>query len=304
MRDGLRRARGIAAAARAPGDKPGVRPGSRQASPATGSLHHSDHVATIAGGSLQQIRSIDTHRLTDLRHLDIVIASDGTTDSPDPTGPPPSTPRRRAPPRRSCTPWTPDSPHLVQRLHRRWTPRRCRYAATPGPGPPEASAWPGCSSAAAPSVADYFLDLRTRKESAGLRSRRHRRRPDWTTKQRTEIPAIIARRAGRIPVIAVVGRSDIQCRRAGRDRHPNSARRSPTTPTATPPLTPPCRAAPGRTRPDDPTIPDRRHKRHCRPQRRHRLTEPPIPRDATNNERTVQTGKPKPRHPADPRPTG
>ena len=67
-------------------------------------------ITTIAGGSLGQIQSVDTSNLADLSHIDIVIAGDvqNPLTGPEP-GPPPSTARRRAPPRRWCTPWTPIS---------------------------------------------------------------------------------------------------------------------------------------------------------------------------------------------------
>ena len=168
-------------------------------------------ITDIAGGTLGQIRSIDTSRLTDLSHLDIVIASDVQNPLTGPDGAAAVYgPQKGASPAIVNTLDT-GLTHLIHYLTVAGQPNAARYAATPGAGAAGGIGFAGLLlGGRTVSGADYFLDLldfETHLQGCDLVITGEGRMDDQTLNGK--LPAIVAKRAGQIPVIAVVGRSDI-----------------------------------------------------------------------------------------------
>ena len=168
-------------------------------------------ITGIAGGSLGQIRSIDTSRLTDLSHIDIVIASDVQNPLTGPNGA-----AAVYGPQKGATPalvHTLDTglTHLIHYLTIAGHSDAARYASTPGAGAAGGLGFAGLLlGGRTVSGADYFLDLldfETHLQGCDLVITGEGRMDNQTLNGK--LPAIIAQRAGTIPVIAVVGRSDI-----------------------------------------------------------------------------------------------
>ena len=168
-------------------------------------------ITTIDGGSLQQIRSIDTSGLADLSQIDIVIASDVQNPLTGPNGA-----AAVYGPQKGATPaivHTLDTglTHLVHCLTVAGHPNVARYACTPGAGAAGGLGFAGMLlGGRAVSGADYFLDLldfETHLQGCDLVITGEGRMDDQT--RSGKLPAVIAKRAGHVPVIAVVGRSDI-----------------------------------------------------------------------------------------------
>ena len=117
-------------------------------------------ITGIAGGSLGQIRSIDTSRLTDLSHIDIVIASDVQNPLTGPNGA-----AAVYGPQKGATPaivHTLDTGliHLVHYLNQAGYPDAERHANTPGAGAAGGLGFAGLLlGGRTVSGADYFLDL-------------------------------------------------------------------------------------------------------------------------------------------------
>ena len=165
----------------------------------------------VNGGSLQQIRSVDTTELVDLTGIDIVIAGDVQNPLTGPDGA-----AAVYGPQKGATPdlvSTLDDGllHLVRQLSAAGYPDAQRFADTPGAGAAGGLGFAGLLlGGRTVSGADYFLDLldfETHLQGCDLVITGEGRMDDQTLNGK--LPAIIARRAGRIPVIAVVGRSDI-----------------------------------------------------------------------------------------------
>ena len=168
-------------------------------------------ITGIAGGSLGQIRSIDTSGLADLSHIDIVIASDVQNPLTGPNGAAAVYgPQKGASPAIVNTLDT-GLIHLVHYLSQAGYPDAERYANSPGAGAAGGLGFAGLLlGGRTVSGADYFLDLldfESHLQGCDLIITGEGRMDDQTLNGK--LPAIIARRAGAIPVIAVVGRSDI-----------------------------------------------------------------------------------------------
>jgi glycerate kinase len=168
-------------------------------------------ITAISGGSLGKIRSVDTNNLTDLSHVDIVIASDVQNPLTGPNGA-----AAVYGPQKGATPAMVDTldaglVHLIHYLTVAGHPDAAHYAATPGAGAAGGLGFAGLLLGGhTVSGADYFLDLlgfETHLQGCDLVITGEGRMDDQTLNGK--LPAIIARRAGQIPVIAVVGRSDI-----------------------------------------------------------------------------------------------
>lgn len=180
---------------------------------ALGAVFRDEHGRPISidGGSLSRIRSIDTTALPDLSTIEIVIASDVQNPLTGPNGA-----AAVYGPQKGATPeivQTLDTGllHLVHHLSRAGYPDAERHASAPGAGAAGGLGFAGLLlGGRAVSGADYFLDLldfETHLQGCDLVITGEGRMDDQTLNGK--LPAIIARRAGSIPVIAVVGRSDI-----------------------------------------------------------------------------------------------
>ena len=164
----------------------------------------------INSGTLHRIGSIDTTDLVDLTGIDIIIASDVQNPLTGPDGA-----ATVYGPQKGATPalvtFLDDGlTHLVHQLTLAGFAKAERFAATPGAGAAGGLGFAGLLlGGRTVSGADYFLDLLDSKHTyrAAISSHREGRMDDQTL--HGKLPAIIARRAGQVPVIAVVGRSDI-----------------------------------------------------------------------------------------------
>ncbi len=165
----------------------------------------------INGGTLRRIRSIDTEGLPDLSGVDIVIASDVQNPLTGPEGA-----AAVYGPQKGATPAMVDVldaglVHLVRQLALAGFADADRHAASPGAGAAGGLGFAGLLlGGRVVSGADYFLDLldfEKHLQGCDLVITGEGRMDDQTLNGK--LPAIIAQRAGRVPVIAVVGRSDI-----------------------------------------------------------------------------------------------
>jgi len=168
-------------------------------------------ITGIAGGSLGQIRSIDTSNLTDLSHIDIVIASDVQNPLTGPTGAAAVYGPQKGATQAIVNTLDTGLTHLVHYLTIAGHPQAARYAATPGAGAAGGIGFAGLLlGGRTVSGADYFLDLldfETHLQGCDLVITGEGRMDDQT--RNGKLPAVIAKRAGQVPVIAVVGRSDV-----------------------------------------------------------------------------------------------
>ena len=165
----------------------------------------------VNGGTLHRIRSIDTTNLVDLTGVDVVIASDVQNPLTGPDGA-----AAVYGPQKGATPelvalLDDGLTHLVQQLTLAGFAKAEQFAATPGAGAAGGLGFAGMLlGGRTVSGADYFLDLlqfEKHLQGCDLVITGEGRMDDQTLNGK--LPAIIAKRAGRIPVIAVVGRSDI-----------------------------------------------------------------------------------------------
>ena len=167
--------------------------------------------STSTAATLHRIRSIDTTNLVDLTGVEIVIASDVQNPLTGPDGA-----AAVYGPQKGATPelvtlLDDGLTHLVQQLTLAGFAKAEQFAATPGAGAAGGLGFAGMLlGGRTVSGADYFLDLldfETHLQGCDLVITGEGRMDDQTLNGK--LPAIIAKRAGRIPVIAVVGRSDI-----------------------------------------------------------------------------------------------
>jgi glycerate kinase len=165
----------------------------------------------INGGNLHRVRSIDTTNLADLTGVEIIIASDVQNPLTGPDGA-----AAVYGPQKGATPelvtlLDEGLLHLVRLLTLAGHPEAERFAASPGAGAAGGLGFAGMLlGGRIVSGADYFLDLLnfdTHLQGCDLVITGEGRMDDQTLNGK--LPAIIARRSGRVPVIAVVGRSDI-----------------------------------------------------------------------------------------------
>ncbi len=167
-------------------------------------------VVEVDGGSLRKIHSVDASGLPDLSRIEIVIASDVRNPLTGPTGA-----AAVYGPQKGATPdqvgeLDAGLRHLVTCLTDRY-PTAGRLAASAGAGAAGGLGFAGILlGGRAVSGADYFLDLlqfETHLQGRDLVITGEGRMDDQTL--HGKLPAIVARRAAPVPVIAVVGRSDI-----------------------------------------------------------------------------------------------
>lgn len=165
----------------------------------------------VNGGNLQRVRAIDTTDLTDLTGVEVIIASDVQNPLTGPDGA-----AAVYGPQKGATPehvalLDNGLLQLVNLLTRAGHPEAERFAATPGAGAAGGLGFAGLLlGGRIVSGADYFLDLlnfEIHLQGCDLVITGEGRMDDQTLNGK--LPAIIAQRAGRVPVIAVVGRSDI-----------------------------------------------------------------------------------------------
>jgi glycerate kinase len=174
-------------------------------------LDDQDRPVAVNGGTLHRIRSIDTSGLHDLTGTEIIIAGDVQN---------PLTGSQGAAavyaPQKGATPDLVTALdngliHLVQQLTVAGIPDAQRFADTPGAGAAGGLGFAGLLlGGRTVSGADFFLDLlkfETHLLGCDLVITGEGRMDEQTLNGK--LPAIVARRAGRIPVIAVVGRCDI-----------------------------------------------------------------------------------------------
>ena len=174
-------------------------------------LDDTDQMLDVNGGTLHRIRSIDTTNLADLTGVEIVIASDVQNPLTGPDGAAAVYgPQKGATPE-LVTVLDDGLTHLVQQLTLAGFAKAEQFAATPGAGAAGGLGFAGMLlGGRTVSGADYFLDLLdfdTHLQGCDLVITGEGRMDDQTLNGK--LPAIIAKRAGRTPVIAVVGRSDI-----------------------------------------------------------------------------------------------
>ncbi len=168
-------------------------------------------VLTMNGAALQRIRSIDLSALTDLSGVQIAIASEVQNPLTGPDGA-----AAVYGPQKGATPElvrTLDEGvvNLVHQLTTAGKADTAQLAATPGAGAAGGLGFAGLLlGGRIVSGADFFLDLlnfETHLQGCDLVITGEGRM-DYQTLH-GKLPALIATRAGRVPVIAVVGRSDI-----------------------------------------------------------------------------------------------
>jgi glycerate kinase len=174
-------------------------------------LDGSDRPISINGGTLQRIRSVDVTALSDLSGIEIVIASDVQNPLTGPNGAAAVYGPQKGATEPIVEALDAGLAHLVQQLIQAGHPDAGGFATTPGAG-----AAGGLGFAAlllggrAVSGADFFLDLLDfdkHLQGCDLVITGEGRMDDQTL--HGKLPAVVAQRAGQVPVIAVVGRSDI-----------------------------------------------------------------------------------------------
>ena len=171
----------------------------------------SDRPISINGGTLQRIRSVDMTGLPDLSDIEIVIAGDVQNPLTGPNGAAAFYGPQKGATEAIVEALDAGLAHLVQQLIQAGHPDAGGFATTPGAG-----AAGGLGFAAlllggrAVSGADFFLDLLDfdkHLQGCDLVITGEGRMDDQTL--HGKLPAVVAQRAGQVPVIAVVGRSDI-----------------------------------------------------------------------------------------------
>jgi glycerate kinase len=163
------------------------------------------------GAALQRIRSIDLRALPDLSGVEIIVASDVQNPLTGPDGAAAVYgPQKGASPEDVIL-LDNGLRSLVDRLVAAGRIDAAELAATPGAGAAGGLGFAGLLLGGhIVSGADYFLDLLdfdTQLQGCDLVITGEGRMDDQTCNGK--LPAVIARRAGRTPVIAVVGRNDI-----------------------------------------------------------------------------------------------
>jgi glycerate kinase len=166
---------------------------------------------TADGGSLCRIHEVDLTGLPDLSHTEIVIATDVQNPLTGPDGAAAVYgPQKGADPAQVAA-LDAGLAHLVDRLVEAGRPDAPRLAAMPGAGAAGGLGFAGLLlGGRAVSGADFFLDLlqfETHLDGCDLVITGEGRIDDQTL--HGKLPAIVARRAAPLPVIAVVGRSDL-----------------------------------------------------------------------------------------------
>ena len=171
----------------------------------------SGQAVTPDGGSLNRIHTVDLAGLPDLTQTEIVIAGDVQNLLTGPNGAAAVYgPQKGADPRQVVI-LDAGLTHLVDRLAANGYPAARRFAATAGAGAAGGLGFAGLLLGGhVVSGADFFLDLLqfdTHLDGCDLVITGEGRIDDQTL--HGKLPAIVARRAGPIPVMAVVGRSDL-----------------------------------------------------------------------------------------------
>jgi glycerate kinase len=166
---------------------------------------------TADGGALGRIHTVDLAGLPDLSQTEIVIASDVQNPLTGPDGAAAVYgPQKGADPGQVAA-LDAGLAHLVDRLIAAGNRAAGRLAATPGAGAAGGLGFAGMLLGGHPvSGADYFLDLlqfEAHLHGCDLVITGEGRIDDQTL--HGKLPAIVARRADPVPVIAVVGRSDL-----------------------------------------------------------------------------------------------
>jgi len=166
---------------------------------------------TADGGTLGRVHDVDLAGLPDLRHAEIVIATDVQNPLTGPGGAAAVYgPQKGADPAQVAA-LDAGLRHLVDRLVAAGRPDAPRLAATPGAGAAGGLGFAGLLLGGhAVSGADFFLDLlqfEAHLDGCDLVITGEGRIDDQTL--HGKLPAIVARRAAPLPVIAVVGRSDL-----------------------------------------------------------------------------------------------
>jgi len=166
---------------------------------------------TPDGGSLSRIHTVDLTGLPDLTQTDIVIAGDVQNPLTGPDGAAAVYgPQKGADPRQVVM-LDAGLTHLVDRLAVNGYPTARRLAVTAGAGAAGGLGFAGLLLGGhVVSGADFFLDLLqfdTHLDGCDLVITGEGRIDDQTL--HGKLPAIVARRASPIPVMAVVGRSDL-----------------------------------------------------------------------------------------------
>jgi len=168
-------------------------------------------VLTMNGGALQRIRSIDLSALADLTGIEVVIASDVQNPLTGPDGAAATYGPQKGATQELVRTLDEGLINLVQQLTLAGYPDAHRLANTPGAGAAGGLGFAGLLlGGRTVSGADYFLDLlnfEKHLQGCDLVITGEGRMDDQT--RNGKLPAIIAKRAGQVPVIAVVGRSDI-----------------------------------------------------------------------------------------------
>ena len=180
---------------------------------ALGAVFRDDHgqALTMNGGALQRIRSIDLSALTDLSGVQIVIASDVQNPLTGPDGAAAVYGPQKGATDDLVRDLDAGLDNLVHQLTAAGKGDAAHLAATPGAGAAGGLGFAGLLlGGRIVSGADFFLDLlnfEKHLQGCDLVITGEGRMDDQTLNGK--LPAIIAKRAGQVPVIAVVGRSDI-----------------------------------------------------------------------------------------------
>jgi glycerate kinase len=169
---------------------------------------------TVNGGSLDRIHTVDTSRLPDLAGIELVIATDVRNPLTGPDGAAAVYGPQKGADATQVAALDAGLSHLVRRLAATGHPAAERIAASPGAGAAGGLGFAGLLlGGQAVSGADYFLDLldfETHLDGCDVVITGEGRLDDQTL--HGKLPAIVARRARPVPVVAVVGRSDLSDR--------------------------------------------------------------------------------------------
>jgi glycerate 2-kinase len=170
-------------------------------------------VVPVDGGSLAEIRSVDAGGLRDLSGIEIVIASDVQNPLTGPTGAAAVYGPQKGATQEQVEYLDSGLRNLVACLSDTY-PAAARLAAAAGAGAAGGLGFAGILlGGRVVSGADYFLDLlqfESHLRGCDLVITGEGRMDDQTL--HGKLPAIVARRAAPVPVIAIVGRSDISGR--------------------------------------------------------------------------------------------
>ena len=166
---------------------------------------------TADGGALARVRQVDTGRLPDLTDTEIIIAGDVRNPLTGPDGAAAVYGPQKGADKTQVAALDRGLAQLVESLAAAGHPSAGRLAATPGAGAAGGLGFAGMLLGGhLVSGADYFLDLlrfEARLDGCDLVITGEGRIDDQT--RQGKLPAIVARRAAPIPVIAVVGRNDL-----------------------------------------------------------------------------------------------